>query len=80
MYRDLTQEPATAEIAAEIVAPIATTNAAVPKPRDVAFERATVEIETGIRMLHREIAVLRQQREEEENEVREILESLELID
>lgn len=81
MYRELTQEPATAELAAEVVAPItAPTAAKIPSTASVAFDQATVEIELGIRMLHKEIVQLRLQREEDENEAREILEILDLID
>ena len=81
MYRELTQEPATAELAAEIVAPItAPTAAKIPSTASVAFEKATTEIEIALRMLHGEIATLREQRETDEDEAREIMEILDLLD
>jgi hypothetical protein len=81
MYRDLTQDPDTAELAGEIVAPIAPKKAGrIPKPAVVAFNQITDEIETGIRMLHQELAALKRARQEEEDEVREILQILDLID
>lgn len=75
IYRELTREPATVDLAVQIVAPITAPEArAIPTISQVKFEIVTPEIETALRLVHQQIEDFKAADEKDRQELFEIIE------